>query len=96
MLVLSRKRGESIHIGEGIVITILEVRPSRARIGIDAPLSVRVMRDEVRPTAEVVELAETIDIECSTVNLCEDLAKNTVNPGGLGGFENRNVTLTRI
>jgi carbon storage regulator len=57
MLVLSRKRGESIQIGDGIVITILDVRPSRARIGIDAPLSIRVQRDEFRPADEVVGLA---------------------------------------
>ena len=36
MLVLTRKLGESIHIGDDIVITLLDVRPSRIRLGIDA------------------------------------------------------------
>jgi carbon storage regulator len=47
MLVLSRKAGESIHIGEGIVITVLEVDARGARIGIAAPQSIPVYRSEV-------------------------------------------------
>jgi len=47
MLVLSRKAGESIHIGEGIVITVLETDARGARIGIAAPQSVPVYRSEV-------------------------------------------------
>ncbi|MEN9353312.1 MAG: carbon storage regulator CsrA [Fibrobacterota bacterium] len=47
MLVLSRKAGESIHIGEGIVITVLESDARGARIGITAPQSVPVYRSEV-------------------------------------------------
>ena len=47
MLVLSRKAGESIHIGEGIVVTILETDARGARIGISAPQSVPVYRSEV-------------------------------------------------
>ena len=46
MLVLSRKPGEAIHIDEEIVITVLEVRPNRIRLGIDAPPAVRVQRQE--------------------------------------------------
>jgi len=47
MLVLSRKAGESIHIGDGIVITILESDSRGARVGITAPASVPVYRSEV-------------------------------------------------
>ena len=47
MLVLSRKKNEQIVIGDGIVITIVEVRPDKVRIGIDAPLHVPVHRHEV-------------------------------------------------
>lgn len=48
MLVLSRKKNESIVIGEGIVITIVEVGGSRVRLGIDAPADVSVNREEVQ------------------------------------------------
>jgi carbon storage regulator len=47
MLVLSRKVGESIVIGQDIVITLLDVRGDHARIGIDAPRSITVHRQEV-------------------------------------------------
>lgn len=47
MLVLSRKLGESVQVGNGIVIRIVEVRRSRVRIGIEAPSSVRIQREEI-------------------------------------------------
>lgn len=47
MLVLSRKVGESIVIGDEITVSILEVRGDLIRVGIDAPRSVKVHRREV-------------------------------------------------
>lgn len=47
MLVLTRKQGESIVIGQDIVITVIEVRGTQVRIGIDAPRNVQVHREEV-------------------------------------------------
>jgi carbon storage regulator len=47
MLVLSRRTGESIAIGDGIVVTVLEVRGDVVRVGVDAPRSVAVHRAEV-------------------------------------------------
>lgn len=47
MLVLSRKVGESITIGDDITITVLEVRGTRVVLGIDAPREQRVMRTEL-------------------------------------------------
>jgi carbon storage regulator len=47
MLVLSRRTGESIAIGDDIVVTVLEVRGDVVRVGIDAPRSVSVHRAEV-------------------------------------------------
>jgi carbon storage regulator len=47
MLVLSRKRDERIVIGENIVITVVEVRGDKVRLGIDAPSEVPVHRQEV-------------------------------------------------
>ena len=46
MLVLTRKLGESVQVGNGIVIRIVEVRRSRVRIGIEAPSDVRIQREE--------------------------------------------------
>ena len=47
MLVLSRKKGESIIIDENIVVTLVEVRGDRVRLGIEAPKHVTVHRQEV-------------------------------------------------
>ena len=47
MLVLSRKSTESIHIGDSVVVTVLEVRGNKVRIGIDAPEDIHVFRSEL-------------------------------------------------
>lgn len=47
MLVLSRKLGEKIMIGDDIVITIVKIDHSNVRIGIEAPQHVAVAREEV-------------------------------------------------
>ena len=47
MLVLSRKNNESIVIGDGIVVTIVEIRGDKVRLGIEAPKEVPVHRREV-------------------------------------------------
>lgn len=47
MLVLSRKIGEKILVGDNIQVTILEARGNRIRVGIEAPRNVRIQREEV-------------------------------------------------
>ena len=47
MLVLSRKKNESIVIDERIVITVVEIRGDKVRLGIEAPREVPVHRSEV-------------------------------------------------
>lgn len=47
MLVLSRKKGESIVVSEDIRITVVEVRGDKIRLGIEAPKDVPVHRSEV-------------------------------------------------
>jgi carbon storage regulator len=63
MLVLTRKTGESIVIGDQIVVTVLEVRNDQVRIGIEAPRSVQVHREEVvrRVQGENVAAAASVD-----------------------------------
>ena len=47
MLVLSRKKNESIVIDDNIVITIIEIRGDKVRLGIEAPREMSVHREEV-------------------------------------------------
>ena len=52
MLVLSRRVGESIVIGNEVVVTVLEVRGDQVRVGVDAPRSVQVNRAEVHASLQ--------------------------------------------
>jgi carbon storage regulator len=47
MLVLTRKLGENIRIGDVIKITVLEVRSGQVKLGIDAPPDIKVHREEI-------------------------------------------------
>lgn len=49
MLVLSRKESESILVGDNIRITVIAAADGRARIGIDAPRHVHILRQELSP-----------------------------------------------
>ena len=57
MLVLTRKPGEQIIIGDGIVITVLEGRGDGVRIGIEAPRGVPIQRKEVIEAIAAANLA---------------------------------------
>ena len=48
MLVLSRKVGEKILIGDGIAVTVVRVGPGVVRLGIEAPNDTPVVREEIR------------------------------------------------
>lgn len=47
MLVLSRQRDESIIIGDNVVVTVVDVRGDKVRLGIEAPVEISVHRREV-------------------------------------------------
>jgi carbon storage regulator len=47
MLILSRRPGESLTIGDEIVITVVSVNGNQVRVGINAPREVRVLREEI-------------------------------------------------
>ena len=56
MLVLSRKQGEQIKIGNGITVTVLGVRGGVIKLGIEAPPHLRILRGElVEWTAETCD-----------------------------------------
>ena len=59
MLVLSRKKNESIVVDDSIVITVVEIRGDKVRLGIEAPREVPIHRSEVRD-AMVAAQAEAV------------------------------------
>ena len=52
MLILQRKEGESLHIGDDVEITVLAVEAGRVRLAIQAPRSVTILRSELKIAAE--------------------------------------------
>jgi len=47
MLVLTRKPGEKICVGDNITVTVVEVTGNRIRIGVEAPEDIRILRSEL-------------------------------------------------
>jgi len=62
MLVLTRKKGETIAIGDNIQIQVLSVKGGQVRIGVDAPREVRVNREEKLERVHSAKAVETTDI----------------------------------
>jgi carbon storage regulator len=52
MLVIRRKAGQSVLIGDGVEIEILEAGPGKVKLGITAPREILVLRKEIRFTRE--------------------------------------------
>ena len=57
MLVIRRRAGESVLIGDGVEVEVLEIAGNQVKIGISAPRDVLILRREVRLTAAQNELA---------------------------------------
>ncbi|WP_166830113.1 carbon storage regulator CsrA [Thalassoroseus pseudoceratinae] len=58
MLVLSRKKDESIVINDNVVITVVEIRGDKVRLGIQAPREVPIHRQEV---FEMIRLEQAVE-----------------------------------
>lgn len=47
MLVLSRKIGQKIYLGENIIVTVVEIDRGKVRLGFEAPLDMPILREEL-------------------------------------------------
>jgi len=66
MLVLSRYKDQSIYIGDDIVVTIVDVRGDRIRLGIEAPPNVPVHRQEIYEAIQRENAGELVTGGCET------------------------------
>lgn len=83
MLVLSRRVGEKLLIGDDIVITIIDTRGDGVRIGIDAPRSMRVNRAEVVEAVQASNIAATSaddDAQAALIALVTQATQQTQAP----------------
>ena len=87
MLILTRKIGEGIILGDDIRIAVLEIRGKQIRIGIEAPQNVVVLREEIyqRIQEENLQAAGVRDVDLKEIaNLWKTKKKNepgsTENP----------------
>lgn len=55
VLILTRKTGESVKIGDDVTITITKLTSSRVRLGIEAPKDVLILREEIKKNPDVEE-----------------------------------------
>ena len=76
MLVLTRRVGESIVIGNDVVVTVLEVRGEVVRVGIDAPREVAVHRQEVFDEVAAANRAAASPHDSDIAALTKDLPNN--------------------
>jgi carbon storage regulator len=60
MLVLSRKLGEKILIGDDIVLTVVKIDKNQVRLGIEAPPDVVVFREEIAPAHREIAMREAL------------------------------------
>ena len=75
MLVLTRKPGERLVIGDNIVITVVEIKGDNIRIGIDAPREVKVYRGEIYDAIVAKNRRAAMPVS-------GDALKNLTVPGG--------------
>jgi carbon storage regulator len=76
MLVLSRRAGESVVLGDDITVTVLEVRGDVVRVGIDAPRSLKVHRAELLAQLEESNRQSASPDETTVQRLSEALQRD--------------------
>ena len=76
MLILTRKLGERLAIGDDICITLLEIKGSQVKLGIEAPRSVEVHRQEVYERIRAENLTSS-EVQSPDVSVAEALLRNT-------------------
>jgi len=79
MLILTRKLGESVYIGDVIKITFVELKGAQVRIGIDAPKGIRIYREEIylqilEENRSAAQAAMTSDEDLATLGSSEGLS----------------------
>jgi carbon storage regulator len=76
MLVLTRKLGESIRIGDDIILKVVELDSRHVKIGIEAPKNIAVNREEIYERIQKENKAASESKEQNIKNIADALRKN--------------------
>ena len=76
MLVLTRKLGESIRIGDNIIVKVVDLDSRHVKLGIDAPKSVSVNREEIYERIQNENKAAAALKDQNVKNMADALRKN--------------------
>ena len=89
MLVLTRKSGESIHIGEDVRVTVLSVQGQSVKVGIHAPRELAIHREEIYE-----KIVEENQLAASRASLqrAQMLTLFNAPPHGENGFQNMDLS----
>ena len=80
MLVLTRRPGQSVYIGDDVKITLVEIKGNQVRIGIDAPSTVRIFREEIY--LQILEENKSAAVLSAAAELPSDLKGMAAALGG--------------
>lgn len=79
MLVIRRRAGEAVLIGDGVEITVIEVSGSRVKLGIQAPAAIPILRKEIQ-LAALQNVAAAQGVSPASVGLLLDTLRHGPRP----------------
>ncbi len=81
MLILQRKKEQSLNIGDNISITVLEIGNDWVKLAIDAPRDVSILRTELIEAASANQEAASITLSAGSLSKIKDLINENKNSG---------------
>lgn len=90
MLILTRKPGESLYIGDSIKITIVELKGHQIRVGIDAPKDMRIYREEIyvqiiEENKKAAESPQGLEVDLDNLSAAWSGRTSSAGGGSAGG-----------
>lgn len=76
MLVLQRKKGETLILGENIQISVVEIGPDSVKLAIDAPRDIKILRQELLEAAMVNQEAVADEMQIQKIKNMLDFRKD--------------------
>jgi len=84
MLILTRKEGEGIRLGENIRVVLVQLKGNQVRLGIECPNSMRVLREELYQAVRQENLAamatDPANVQNLTKHILPESSSDTANP----------------